>query len=102
MHPMTWRTLTLAIASSMVIAACSRSDDGGDGGGDADYNAYGQPIEKTDVRVVGVDLCRAADGAGRITDRAETFAPTDTVYASVRTEGSSSHTILGVRWKNAQ
>jgi hypothetical protein len=95
MNAATLRALTLIIASSMAIAACS-GDDG------EDYNEYGQPIKKTDVHVVGVDLGRAVDGAGHVTDGTDTFAPTDTVYASVRTKGSSESTVLGVRWKNPQ
>jgi hypothetical protein len=87
-------TLTLTIASSLAVLACSGDDD-------QDFNEYGQPIEKTDVHVVGVDLGRAVDAGAHVTDATDTFAPTDTVYASVRTKGSSPKTVLGVRWKNA-
>ena len=91
MNPTTRVTLTMAIALLLVIAAC---------GGD-EYTEDGQLVEKTNVRVVGVDLGRAVDSQGRVADGTDTFAPSDTVYASVRTKGSSPKTVLGVRWRNA-
>jgi hypothetical protein len=89
MSPTTRGTLTLAIAA-LLIAAC---------GGD-EYNENGQLVEKTDVRVVGVDFGPAVDSLKRVTDEADAFLPGDTIYASVRTKGSSPKTVLGVRWKN--
>jgi hypothetical protein len=80
----------MAIASLLVIAAC---------GGD-EYTENGQLVEKTDVRVVGVDFGPALDSLQRVTDEADAFLPSDTIYASVRTKGSSPKTVLGVRWKN--
>jgi hypothetical protein len=53
-------------------------------------------------QTVGIDLGRAVDVRGTVTDVTDIFAPTDTGYASVRTKGSSEKTILGVRWKNAR
>lgn len=79
----------MAIAS-LLIAAC---------GGD-EYTENGQLVEKTDVRVVGVDFGPAVDSLKRVTDEADAFLPNDTIYASVRTKGSSPKTVLGVRWKN--
>jgi hypothetical protein len=91
MNPTTRGTLIMAIAPLLAIAAC---------GGD-EYTEDGQLVEKTNVRVVGVDLGRAVDSQGRVADGTDTFAPSDTVYASVRTKGSSPKTVLGVRWRNA-
>ena len=89
MSPTTRGTLTLAIAS-LLISAC---------GGD-EYTENGQLVAKTDVRVVGVDFGPAVDSLKRVTDEADAFLPNDTIYASVRTKGSSPKTVLGVRWKN--
>ena len=90
MNSTTRGTLTMAIALLLVIAAC---------GGD-EYNEDGQLVEKTNVRVVGVDFGPAVDSLKRVTNETDAFAPKDTIYASVRTKGSSSKTVLGVRWKN--
>lgn len=84
------RTLLVTIAL-LAIAAC----DGGD-----EYTEDGQPVEKTDVRAVRVDFGRTVDSSKRLSDTTDTFAPTDHVFASVRTKGSSPKTTLGVRWKN--
>jgi hypothetical protein len=76
--------------ASLLIAAC---------GGD-EYTENGQLVEKTDVRVIGVDFGPAMDSLKRVIDEADAFLPNDTIYASVRTKGASPKTVLGVRWKN--
>jgi hypothetical protein len=88
-------TLTIAIAALLAVVAC-------DGGDDEEYTDDGRLVEKTDVRVAGVDFGRAVDGAEHITDETDVFVPGDTIYASVRTTGSSPKTILGVRWRNPE
>jgi hypothetical protein len=85
------RTLFLTGIVALSIVACDTGDE---------YTEDGQLVEKTDVRVTGVDFGRAADAAGHITDEPDTFAPTDTIYAAIHTKGSSPQTILGVRWRN--
>ena len=85
------RTLPLVFAAALALVACEQGDD---------YNEYGQLVEKTDVRVKGVTFGRAVDEAGRITEETDTFGSGDTVYAAVRTKGSSRQTVLGVRWHN--
>ena len=81
-------TVTVA-AALLMVAAC----DGGD-----EYTEDGRLVEKTDVRVKGVDFGATVDSQGRLLDETDTFAPSDTIYASVRTKGSSPKTVLGVRW----
>jgi len=86
------RALLLPITALSFLIACDSGDD---------YNEYGQLIEKTNVRVTGVDVGRLVDSATQSTDGADRFLPTDTVYASVRTKGTSPQTVLGVRWKDS-
>lgn len=86
------RPLVVAIATLLALAAC----DGGD-----DYTEDGQLVEKTDVRVVGVDFGRTVDSLQRLRDTTHTFATTDHISAAVRTKGSSTKTTLGVRFRNA-
>jgi hypothetical protein len=85
------RTLFLTASVALCIVACDTGDE---------YTEDGQLVEKTDVRITGVDFGRAADAAGHITDETDTFAPTDTIYAVIHTKGSSPQTILGVYWRN--
>lgn len=50
------------------------------------------------VRVADVTLGRSVGGDKAITDRAETFRPNDTIYASIATEGSAPSATLRARW----
>lgn len=50
------------------------------------------------VRVTDVTLGRSLGGDKAITDRTETFKPTDTFYASVTTEGSATSATLRAKW----
>ena len=77
------------IVTLLVLAACDSGDE---------YNEDGQLVEKTNVRVTGVDVGRLIDSTMQSTDGADKFLPTDTVYASVRTKGASPQTVLGVKW----
>ena len=52
----------------------------------------------TNVRVTEVTLGRAIGGDKAITDRTENFRPTDTIYASVATDGSAPTATLRVKW----
>jgi hypothetical protein len=85
------RILSPTIFALILLIACDTGDE---------YTEDGRLVEKTDVRVTGVDVGRLVDSATQSTDGADRLLPTDTVYASVHTKGASSSTILGVRWKN--
>ena len=52
------------------------------------------------IRVTEVDLGRSVSTDGRINDNMETdeFRPSDTIYASVATDGSGSGSTLSARW----
>jgi multidrug efflux pump subunit AcrA (membrane-fusion protein) len=50
------------------------------------------------VRVTVVDLGRAVGPDKNVTDRTDTFKPTDTIYATVGTDGSSPGTTLKAKW----
>jgi hypothetical protein len=52
----------------------------------------------TGVRVTEVTLGRSVGGDKAITDRADTFKPNDTIYASVATEGASPSATLRAKW----
>jgi hypothetical protein len=79
--------LVFCLAALMAVAACR-------GGTDRPADAA-----RTDgVRVTDVTLGRAIGGDKAITDRTETFAPNDTIYASVRTDGTAERVTLRARW----
>lgn len=86
----------LALGLFSVVAAC--------GGADVDTGEADSPpaaeMSAEDVRVTEIALGRAIGADRRIADAAGTdgFAPTDTVYASVVTEGTASGSTLTARW----
>lgn len=60
--------------------------------------AAASPALRTDVRVTGIGLGRAVDGSRRVAEPLETFAPGDTIYVSVVTEGTARNGVLKARW----
>jgi hypothetical protein len=50
------------------------------------------------VRVTDVSLGRAIGGDKAITDATDTFKPTDTIYASVATDGSAVSATVRAKW----
>jgi hypothetical protein len=56
------------------------------------------PLDAPDFHVVGVDLGKSVDGANKIASPTTSFAPSDTIYASIATEGVSPSVKLDARW----
>ena len=52
----------------------------------------------TAVRVTEVTLGRAVGADKAVTDRTDNFKPSDTIYASVATEGSAPSATVRARW----
>lgn len=50
------------------------------------------------VSVTGLDLGRNVGGDKRVTESVNEFTPSDVIYASVRTSGTSSAATLKARW----
>ena len=50
------------------------------------------------VSVVAVDLGRNVDAEKKVTEHVDTFKPSDTIYASVLTNGSAQNARIGVKW----
>ena len=83
------RTITVAACLALVVlsAACRKDTGTGTAG-----------TTGTAVRVTDVTLGRSIGGDKAVTDRAETFRPNDTIYASVATDGSAASATLRARW----
>jgi hypothetical protein len=82
------RILTALLLATALGAACSRP-------------AASPPppaATETAVRVTDVDLGRALGLDRRVTDKTDSFTPAETIYVSVRTEGSASTATLKARW----
>ena len=76
--------LSLCVALMVAAAGC---------GGNANTTAG-----TAGVRVTDVTLGKAVGGDKAITDRADSFKPNDTIYASVATEGSAQSATLRAKW----
>lgn len=56
------------------------------------------PSVQTSAKVTDVNLGRSLTPEHTIVDRTDVFSPTDTIYASVRTQGTDSPALLEARW----
>jgi len=56
------------------------------------------PTMAAAVKVVDIDVGRAVDMDKRISDKTDSFKPTDTIYVSVDTEGTSPGARLAAHW----
>ena len=56
------------------------------------------PAPVSQLRVTGLTVGRVLGADKSIAQPVDTFAPTDTIYASVRTEGSAASAMLMARW----
>jgi hypothetical protein len=80
-------SLSLCLVLVLVSIACNRKAPGDTIG-----------TTGTAVKVTDVTLGRAIGGDKAITDATDNFRPTDTIYASVATEGTAASTALRARW----
>jgi hypothetical protein len=103
--PLAW---ALLLTVPLAAAACGRKEEPAETAGTTPSATETLPPAATppstpapaegQVRVRDVELGRAIGADGRITDETDDFRPTDTIYASVETEGSSTGTELTARW----
>ena len=80
-----------AIGAALPLGACQdRAQDARTGTASGDV--------ASPVRVADVELGRAIGADKRVTEDTDDFTPTDTIYASVVTEGSAREARLTARW----
>ena len=83
-------TLPLCLALLVIAAGCrgKTADSGGTVG----------TTGTSPVRVTDVSLGRAIGGDKAVTDSTDKFRPTDTIYASVATDGTAQTATLRAKW----
>jgi len=91
MHTRLFGTSILALTLAAVLsAACTRSSD--------NSGATGTTGTSVGVRVSQIDMGRSLTADKTINDKTDSFKPTDTIYASILTEGAAPAATLKARW----
>ena len=87
-------TTVLTAAGIALLAACNSAqrDKIDSAAGSADTAI------RSALAVVDVDFGRHADSAKNVTDKTDTFAPKDTIFASVLTSGTASNEAIAATW----
>jgi len=83
--------LILALAVTMGVTACGKK---------ADTTARNPPpaTMPVELHVMDVTLGRTIDSGNRVTNATQQFSPTETIYASIETMGTSTAATLLARW----
>ena len=84
--------LALLLGASLTALACNRDDTAAEQAEDTDI-----AVEEPALDVTNVALGRSIGSDKRVVEEVGDFAPGDTIYASVATEGAGSGT-LAARW----
>jgi hypothetical protein len=90
-----------AAVAAALAGACTSAENRAAGGevGTAD-TAVTASSERTELRVSNVMIGRQIGPGNRITEPTFQFAPQDTVYVSVATEGAGEATTLTAAWRS--
>ena len=85
---------SLAVLAVALTAACSADQR------DTIDSAAGSAIDvaRTELSVLNVDMGKHVDAEKKVTDGTETFAATDTIYASVHMSGTATDGQLAAKW----
>ncbi len=89
------RVLVLGAGTALALAACGREER-------AAAPPATPPVAAAPVvapfRVAAIQVGSAIDAGRRVTVSQATFAPSDTIYASVETQGANPGATLTARW----
>jgi hypothetical protein len=94
-HARSARGLTMAVLAVAALSACSKKEK--ESTGDVTPGAAATTPAASTVAVADIDLGKAVSNA-KVTNKADSFKPADTVYTSVHTTGSASAATLMARW----
>ncbi len=103
MNKLSIRSLTLGLAVAVALAACGKKEEA-----PAPVVAPAPtpaPVESAPpspmaeaASFAGLTLGNAVDGNQNVTSPTTTFAPTDTIYAAVATNGAAPNAAIVARW----
>lgn len=84
---------TILLAAGLLVTAGCGNREADSGTAEAPAPAAPEPVRVTDVA-----LGKAIGPDKSVSEAASAFSPTDTIYVSVRTEGTAASTTLTARW----
>jgi hypothetical protein len=90
--------IAFALVAALALLACGRSETNAPPAGTPPVSAPAPSAAAQPARVSGIDLGSAIGADKRVTAPAESFAPGDTIYASISTEGAAPSLTLTARW----
>ena len=92
MHRTLTRFATILLVTSFAIA-CSRTETTR-----TETAPTASPAAAGNARVTDVEIGRAINPDKTVKDKADNFAPADTIYVSVKTDGAAQGAKLQTRW----
>jgi hypothetical protein len=90
--------IALALVAALALLACGRSETSAPPAATPPVSAPAPSAAAQPARVSGIDLGRALGADKSVSAPAESFAPGDTIYASISTEGRAPSLTLTARW----
>jgi flagellar hook assembly protein FlgD len=85
-----WSLVTVLIAAlPLMVASCSKKS--------AETTSMESPPASA-VSVTSVDLGKSIGADNKVTDKTDTFKPSDVIYATVVTNGAAPTTVLKATW----
>jgi len=90
--------IALVLAIAIALVACGRSETKTPTASTPPVSAPTPPAAPEAARVSAIDLGSAIGADKRVSAPAAAFAPSDTIYASIGTEGSAPSLTLSARW----
>jgi len=90
--------ITFALAVALALLACDRSETSAPPASTPPVSAPAPAAAPEPARVSAIDLGNAIGADKRVTAPGAAFAPGDTIFASIATEGASPSLTLTARW----
>ena len=84
--------LTVLIIAAALISGCQKTRTGEE----TERESPGTP--EAAVKITEVELGRSVNSASRVDQPTDEFSPSDTIYASVKTENTPAETTIRARW----
>lgn len=90
--------VAVAVACLLTLSACNRDQAAAPAPAPVPPAAPAPPVVPQAFRVNRIDLGASVDAQNRVTDPTAVFKPSETIYASIVTEGAAPSVTLVAKW----